>query len=221
LERLANLVKTDGFDWAKLKSSFDNAVLKGNEKKWIELKIPQADLEKTFQGALDDLPGEFPPYTPEHKAQRWEQKKAEKAEKGEILESNAYETWSNRYDGGIDRVATSNKGLDDYYISQGWRNPPYMKQYAWTDNIGPINTPRGEISGGRRFDIFNKDTGHAIEFKEYSEGIVYKTADIEAEAYKDAWLVSNGKISSAKWIFKDCEPSGPLKALLMELNLYP
>lgn len=216
LERLASL----GFDWANLKSSFANALLKGEEhvRKWMELKIPKTDLEKTYQNGLNDIPGEYTPFTPEHKAQRWEQYKLEKEAAGETPN---YEAWSNKYDGNIDKAATSDKGLNDYYTSQGWTDPPYKKQHAWTDNIGPINTPSGEISGGRRFDIFNKDTGQAIEFKEYSEGIVYKTADIEAEAYKDAWLVNNGKISSAKWIFKNCEPSGPLKALLMELNLYP
>lgn len=216
LERLASL----GFDWANLKSSFANALLKGEEhvRKWLELKIPKTDLEKAYQNGLNDIPGEYTPFTPEHKAQRWEQYKLEKEAKGETPN---YESWSNTYDGNIDKAATSNKGLNDYYISKGWTDPPFTKQFSF-DNVGPITTSKGNtFSNGRRFDIYDIINKKAIEFKEYVEGVVYKSEDIELEALKDAFLRDNGldDVREVEWVFKGCVPSGPLEQLLLNLGI--
>jgi hypothetical protein len=216
LERLANLVKTDGFDWAKLKSSFETAVSKGNEQKWIELKIPKSDLEKTYQNGLNDIPSEYTPYSPEHKAQRWEQYKAEKAEKGEVPQS--YESWSNTYDGNIDKAKKANEGLLDYYNSNGWTKPPVHREYP-ISNVGPVTTSNGKVvTGGRRFDIYDELNLKAIEYKEYS-GTVYKSEDIEIEALKDAFLLQNNQLRSIEWVFKGCKPSQPLRDLLRNLNI--
>jgi hypothetical protein len=219
LERLANLVKTDGFDWAKLKSSFETAVSKGNEQKWIELKIPKADLEKTYQNGLNDIPSEYTPYSPEHKAQRWEQYKARHKEQGTT--PDPYETWSNGFDGGIDRTAKANQNLDAYYNSNGWTDPPFKKQFS-VDNVGPITTSKGNtFSSGRRFDVYDIDSRKAIEYKEYAEGVVYKSEDIELEALKDAFIRDNGSgiVREVVWVFKGCKPSGPLRVLLEGLGI--
>jgi hypothetical protein len=226
LERLANLVKTDGFDWAKLKSSFETAVSKGNEQKWIELKIPKSDLEKTYQNGLNDIPSEYTPYSPEHKAQRWEQYKARHKEQGTT--PDPYETWSNGFDGGIDRTVNASKTVDDYYIANGWTNPPVSKEYSVTaTDVGTVTrtTSKGNpVTGGRRFDIYDDGAKKAIEIKDYSDK-VYKTEDIEMEALKDAHMLQEGKLNEVEWIFKscpapkDCGPSGPLRSFLENLGI--
>ncbi|AEE54193.1 hypothetical protein [Haliscomenobacter hydrossis] len=214
LEQLANLIKTDGFDLAKLKSSFATAITKRNEQKWIDLKIPKADLEKIYQNGLDDLPNDYEPYSAQHKAQRWEQYKARHKEQGTTPDS--YETWSNGFDGGIDRTVKANQAVDDYYNSNGWTDPPFKREYD-EFKAGTINN----FSSGRRFDIYDIVNKKAIEFKAYAEKTVYKTKDIELEVLKDAQLLKDGKINSLEWVFKGCEPSGPLDAFLRANGIIP
>lgn len=225
LERLASL----GFDWAKLKSSFATALSKGDEehlRKWMELKIPQADLEKAFKNGLNDTPGEYIPYSPAHKAQRWEQYKARIDEEGGTRQT--YEAWSNGFDGGIDRTVNASKTVDDYYNANGWMKPPVYKEYPFkAEEVGTVTrtTSKGNpVTGGRRHDIYDASTKKATEIKDYSDK-VYKTEDIEMEALKDAHMLQEKKLNEVEWIFKscpapkDCGPSGPLRSFLENLGI--
>ena len=224
LKQLADL----GFDWAKLKSSFATALSKGDEhvRKWLELKIPQADLEKAFKNGLNDTPGEYTPYSPEHKAQRWEQYKARHKEQGTT--PDPYETWSNGFDGGIDRTVNASKTVDDYYNANGWMKPPVYKEYPFkAEEVGTVTrtTSKGNpVTGGRRHDIYDANAKKATEIKDYSDK-VYKTEDIEMEALKDAHMLQEKKLNEVEWLFKscaapkDCGPSVPLQNFLNDLGI--
>lgn len=57
-------------------------------------------------------------------------------------------------------------------------------------------------------------TRKAKEVKEYLGGKVYKSEDIANEVLRDKELISDGRLVEMEWVFKGCEPSGPLRALL-------
>jgi hypothetical protein len=59
------------------------------------------------------------------------------------------------------------------------------------------------------------NTGKAIEYKQYKEGKVYKSSDIENEVLLDKQLLAEGTMNEIEWVFKGCEPSGPLRQLLV------
>ena len=72
----------------------------------------------------------------------------------------------------------------------------------------------------RRLDIADRSTRKAVEFKQYSEGKVYKSKDIENEVLLDKTLIEQRIMTDIEWVFKGCEPSGPLRKLL-EAGPYP
>jgi len=69
-------------------------------------------------------------------------------------------------------------------------------------------------SKARRLDIADQSTRRAIEFKQYNEGKVYKSADVETEVLLDKILLKDGQMADIEWVFKGCTPSSPLRQLL-------
>jgi hypothetical protein len=57
-----------------------------------------------------------------------------------------------------------------------------------------------------------------IEFKEYSEGKVYATEMIRKEIELNGLLVGT-RGWEKEWIFKGCEPIGPLKKLIEDAGI--
>ena len=146
-------------------------------------------------------------FTPEHKAQRWEQYKASVIEDGKVDEG--FETWSNKYDGGIDRVTTANKGVDDFLQTLGWPNcnpTTKCKEKSFTMADGKT----------RRLDIYNTFMGDRIGFevKEYSTSVVYSSPDIIKEILYDRELLNLSSIDKLEWVFKGCVPRGKLIKIL-------
>lgn len=182
----------------------------GNAKKpqtWVDLKIPKSDLDNIFAGLKNDPPFEPTPWTPQHKAQRWKN-----YEEGCLSGQNAcqnFETWSNGYDGKIDLVTNANKGVEDYFNSLGWNCPPTS---PCRERTLPVTINGNTVN--RRLDIYNELTKQAKEFKEYFGGKVYKSDDIVNEVLRDKQLMADRVITDMEWVFKGCEPSGPLEMLL-------
>jgi hypothetical protein len=67
-------------------------------------------------------------------------------------------------------------------------------------------------------DVFIQQSIKGIEFKEYSEGKVYATEMIRREVELDGLLVRT-RGWEMEWIFKGCEPSGPLKKLIEDAGI--
>jgi hypothetical protein len=121
-----------------------------------------------------------------------------------------FETWSNRYDGNIEKANAATKATDDYFNSLKLDCP-----------LPPCREVSLSVNGKtRRLDIADRSTGKAVEFKKYSEGKVYKSKDIENEVLLDKALLEQGTMTEIEWVFKACEPSGPLRQLL-ESGTYP
>lgn len=137
---------------------------------------------------------------------------------GDILDFNGvedgttpqpFETWSNGYGGGINRAISAAKEVDDYFASLGW--PCILlprRELTLT-----VRLPDG-TSKARRLDIADQSTRRAIEFKQYNEGKVYKSADVETEVLLDKEILKNGTMTDIEWVFKGCTPSIPLRQLL-------
>ncbi len=203
LEKLSKFITKEGMDLTKLKNSLGNAK---DAQKWIDMKIPQKELDEIFEVVANDPPSKLIPWTKEHKAQRWNNYK-EGCSKG-LNSCQDFETWSNGYDGKIDLVTNASKGVDDYFASLGW-NCSKVKCVEQTVDVVVDGVPRK-----RRLDIYDADNLKAKEFKQYSSGKVYNSKDIKAEVLADKQLLENGTLIEMEWVFKGCEPSGPLKALL-------
>ena len=203
LEKLSRYIEVEGVDIAKLKSSFANTK---DAQKWIDLKLPKSDLDNIYAGFKNDPPFNHTPWTPEHKAQRWKN-----YEEGCANGQNAcldFESWSNGYDGKIDLVTNANKGVDDYFNSLGWNCP------ASTCRERTLSTTVDGQTVNRRLDIYDEVNLRGKEFKEYSSGKVYRSPDIGSEVARDKQLLEDGQLLEMEWVFKGCEPSGPLKTLL-------
>ncbi len=205
LEKLSKFMKETGSDKAKLIESFKNTP---DARKWVDMKIPQAELDNIYNGFKNDPPFDLDPWTPQHKAQRWDQYKARMAEEGKTPKT--FETWSNRYDGNIEKANAATKATDDYFNSLKLDCP-----------LPPCREVSLSVNGKtRRLDIADRSTGKAVEFKKYSESKVYKSKDIENEVLLDKALLEQGTMTEIEWVFKACEPSGPLRQLL-ESGTYP
>lgn len=195
LQKLSIFISEAGADKAKLIESFKNTT---DTRRWVDLKIPPTELSNIYNGFKNDPPFDFEPWTREHKAERWAQYQVEKGDGG--LE---FRTWSNIYDGNIEKVAASKKGVDNYFSSVGWGRREVTI----------------DVSGQkRRLDIADESDLKGIEFKEYSEGKVYATEMIRREVELDGQLVGS-RGWDLEWIFKECEPSGPLKKLLEDAGI--
>ncbi len=197
-------MKETGMEESKLISSFGNAK---NPQKWIDMKIPEADLDAVYDGFKNSPPAKLDAWTPEHKAQRWANHKAGNPDAD-------FKTWSNQYDGNIDKVTAANKGVDDYISTY---SGTVVKEKSFS-NIS-INTPDGVQSFTRRLDIVDEDAFKGIEFKEYSSGKVYRSPDVIREYTLDGKLLKDDLLDEIEWIFKGCEPSGPLRTDLETLGI--
>ncbi len=219
LEKLSKFITEEGMDLTKLKNSLGNAK---DAQKWIDMKIPQKELDEIFVGIANDPPSSFIPWTKEHKAQRWNNYKAGK-EAGENSGQN-FETWSNGYDGKIDLVTNAKKGVDDYFEALNWGCPvPPCRERLITDITAVVDGK--VIKGGRRLDIADVQAKKAKEFKEYSSEKVYNSADIRREVAMDKALLVTKQMNEIEWVFKGCKPSGPLEKALkgakIKINLIP
>lgn len=106
LEKLSKFMKETGADKIKLIESFKKTP---DARKWVDMKIPQAELDDIYNGFKNDPPFDLDPWTPQHKAQRWDQYRARMAEEGKAPET--FETWSNRYDGNIEKANAATKAI--------------------------------------------------------------------------------------------------------------
>jgi len=203
LEKLSKYITEEGADLTKLQNSLKNAK---DPQKWIDMKIPQKELDDIFEVVANDPPHNLTPWTREHKAQRWRNYKAGK-EAGENSGQN-FETWSNGYDGKIDVVTNAKKGVDDYFESLDWDCPAS----SCREKTLSVDLDGSEVN--RRLDIYDELNLRGKEFKEYSSGKVYRSKDIVSEVMRDKQLLETSQLLEMEWVFKGCEPSGPLKALL-------
>ena len=197
LEKLFRFMKETGMEESKLISSFSNTK---NPQKWIDLKMPEADLDNIYSGFKNDPPFDLDPWTPQHKAERWVQYKLERGADG--LD---YKSWSNVYDGNIDKAISATRGVDNYFSSLGW---------------GKREVTIGDFADGskRRLDIADEARSKGVEFKEYSSGKVYASEMIRKEVELDGILV-NERFWEIEWVFKNCEPSAPLRKLLDDAGI--
>ncbi len=204
LEKLSKFISETGMEESKLISSFGNAK---NPQKWIDMKIPESELDAVYDGFKNSPPAKFEAWTPEHKAQRWQNHKAG-------IPDAEYKNWSNQYDGNIDKAIAANKGVDDYASTLSGN---VVREKSFT-NIS-INTSDGVQTFTRRLDIVDEDAFKGIEFKEYSSGKVYRSPDIRREYALDGKLLQDDLLDEIEWIFKGCEPSAPLRTDLEALGI--
>lgn len=204
LEKLSKFISETVMEESKLISSFGNTK---NPQKWIDMKIPESELDDLYSGFKNSPPVKFKAWTPEHKAQRWANYK-------EGNPNSDFKTWSNQYDGNIDKAIAANKGVDDYFSGLSG-NLVREKSFP---NIS-INTSDGVQSFTRRLDIVDEDAFKGIEFKEYSSGKVYRSPDIRREYVLDGELLDLDLLDEIEWVFKGCEPSTPLRADLESLGI--
>ncbi|AYB29170.1 hypothetical protein [Chryseolinea soli] len=195
LEKLSNFIKEAGAEKTKLIESFKNTP---DARNWVDMKIPERELDNIYSSFKNEPPFDLDAWTPKHKAERWAQYKEEKGNTGLDFKS-----WSNVYDGNIKKASAAKKGVDDYFASVGWG-----RREVTIDVNGQM----------RRLDIADEGDLKGIEFKEYSEGKVYATEMVRKEVELDSLLVDTGGWE-LEWIFKNCEPSGPLKKLLEEAGI--
>ncbi len=213
LDKLSRYIEAEKVDLSKLKSSLSNS---RNPQKWIDLKLTQKELDDLYVNFRDDPPFDFTPWTPDHKAQRWNNYKEGCANgQNNCLD---FESWSNGYDGKIDLVTGSGRGVDEYFDQLGWVCPtPPCRERLIPDITGILD---GQvITAGRRLDIVDIQAKRAIEFKEYSSGKVYNSIDIRKEVALDKALLLSGQMDNIEWVFKGCTPSGPLEKALKEANI--
>ncbi len=204
LEKLNDFVSATGMEKSKLISSFGNTK---NAQKWIDMKIPESNLDALYDGFKNSPPSKFDAWTPDHKAQRWANHKKGKP--------NAdFKTWSNKYDGNIDKATFANNGVNDYFSTLSGN---VVKEKSFP-NVS-INTSEGVQSFTRRLDIVDNDLAKGIEFKEYSSGKVYRSPDIKREYALDGKLLNDQTLDDIEWVFKGCEPSAPLRADLEALDI--
>ena len=209
LEKLNDFVSATGMEKSKLISSFGNAK---NPQKWLDMKIPESNLDALYDGFKNSPPSKFDAWTPDHKAQRWANHK-----KGN---PNAdFKTWSNKYDGNIDKANFAHNGVNDYFDALNWGCPLPPCRERLIPNITAVVDGK-VITGGRRLDIADVQARKAKEFKEYSSGKVYNSADIRREVAMDEELLLDGDLfDEIEWVFKGCTPSGPLEKALIDAGI--
>lgn len=204
LEKLSKFVSETGMEESKLISSFGNTK---NPQKWIDMKIPESELDAVYDSFKNSPPAKFEAWTPEHKAQRWQNHKTGNPD-------TEYKNWSNRYDGNIDKAIAANRGVDNYYSGLTGN---VVREKSFPDIS--INTSDGVQTFTRRLDIVDEDAFKGIEFKEYSSGKVYRSPDIKREYALDGKLLQDDLLDEIEWIFKKCEPSAPLRTDLETLGI--
>lgn len=205
IEKLSTFMKETGMEESKLISSFGNAK---DPQKWVDMKIPEADLDAAYDVMKNSPLDELTPWTKEHKAQRWANHKSGNPDAD-------FNSWSNKYDGNIKKANAANSGVDDYYYSLGW-NCSNCKEVKTSDIT--ILTDDGLQTLSRRHDIADKSPNvkKAIEVKEYSSGkVYYSEKSIKTQVALDAELLDSKEFLSIEWVFKGCEPSKPLKDALI------
>jgi hypothetical protein len=203
LDKIARFIRETSMDKSRLTESFANA---RDARLWIDMKISQAELEGIYNGFKNSPPGSLTPWTPQHKAQRWEQYKARCIEDGG--EAPNFNNWSNTYDGNIVKAASASRAVDDFFSTLGW-NCQNCREVSINDIT--IQTPEGTQAFTRRMDIADVNARKGIEFKEYSSGKVYRSPDIMREVALDAKLIELGTFAQIEWVFKNCEPSSFLR----------
>jgi hypothetical protein len=225
---LENLKKLDRYisqteaDISKLKSSYKNTL---DPEKWLKLKIPEAELNEILvnNNLLVDPPSKLEAWTPEHKAQRWNNYK-----EGCAASNNgclSFESWSNKYDGNINQAKNGDQAVKDYVAAEGLDIPEDGFERTWKDidendeilTVSIKNRKEGgikQVSGKRRHDIYDAEAETAIEVKNYSSGKVYLSEDIEREAMMDIYLLNEKLLKKVVWVFTGEGPSGPLRSLL-------
>ena len=203
LQKLDNYIITEGADINKLKSSFQNTK---HPEVWLNLKKTQPELDELYVTIKNDPPANLDPWTPEHKAQRWNNYK-------EGNGNLSYESWSNIYDGNIGKAVKGKQKVIDYAASNNITFPPNILENTWRSDI-TINIRGQNLSGKRRHDIYDPIQGKAIEVKDYSTQDVSKSFDIEREALMDIKLLENGLLTNIEWVFLGQGPSQPLRTLL-------
>jgi len=209
LEKLSKFMKETGMDKSRLVSSFGNAK---DAQKWIDMKIPESELNTIYDGIKNSPLDDLKPWTPEHKAQGWANYKS-----GDVEAD--YKTWSNQYDGNINKAGSASSGVDDYYNTLGW-NCTNCKEVT-TKDIS-ILTDNGPQTFSRRHDIADKSPNvkKAIEVKEYSSGkVYYSEKSIKTQVALDAALLESKEFHSIEWVFKGCEPSKPLEDALKQAGI--
>lgn len=205
LEKLSKFISETGMEESKLISSFSNAK---DPQKWIDMKIPQDELDAAYDAMKGSPLDELTPWTKDHKAQRWANHKSGNPDAD-------FNTWSNKYDGNIKKADAANSGVDDYFNTLGW-NCSTCKEVTTKDIT--ILTDDGLKTLSRRHDIADKSPNvkKAIEVKEYSSGkVYYSEKSIKTQVALDAELLDSREFLSIEWVFKGCEPSKPLEDALV------
>ena len=205
LQNPNDYIVAEGADLTKLKNTFKNTAY---PEKWLELKIPKNKLDETFSSLKNDPPANIDPWTPEHKAQRWNNYK----EGDGTLD---FESWSNGYDGNINKAVKGNKKVKDYASNNSLDIPESGFERTWPDDL-TIELRGQNVTGKRRHDIYDVDNRKAIEVKDYRTQNVSKSVDIEREALMDIKLLQQDRVSEIEWVFLGNGPSGPLRELLIE-----
>lgn len=209
LEKIFKFMDKTGMEKSRLVSSIGNAK---DVQKWIDMKIPESELNSIYDGVKNSPLDDLKPWTPEHKAQGWANYKSGNPDAD-------YKIWSNQYDGNIGKASSASSGVDDYYSALGW-NCDNCKEVT-TKDIS-ILTEDGLQTFSRRHDIADKrpNVKKAIEVKEYSSGkVYYSEKSIRTQVALDAALLESGEFRSIEWVFKGCEPSKPLEDALKQAGI--
>jgi hypothetical protein len=209
LEKLSKFMKETGVEKSRLISSFGNAK---DAQKWIDMKIPEGELNSIYDGIKGSPLDDLTPWTPEHKAQAWANYKSGN------LDAD-FKTWSNQYDGNIKKASSASSGVDEYYNALGW-NCTNCKEVTTKDIT--ILTDDGLQTFSRRHDIADKSSNvkKAVEVKEYYSGkVYYSEKSIKTQVALDAALLESREFFSIEWVFKGCEPSKPLEDALRQAGI--
>jgi hypothetical protein len=177
----------------------------GGYLKWKELKVTgdvaiatEKHLDDIFAGLQNSPPFKYTPNTLEHKAERWAQYKVRLGD-----EAKDYSAWSNTYNANMSKATKAHQAADEVMTSIGWGKRE-------------VTVPAGTYT--RRMDIADVLTRKGVEVKSYETGTVYATQSIKGELNADKYLIDND-FWQIEWIFKGCEPSQPLKALLEQATI--
>lgn len=174
----------------------------GGYMKWkagdVALDVATAtekQLDDIFAELQNSPPFKYTPNTLEHKAERWAQYKVEKG-----TSAKDYSNWSNIYNSNITKATKAHQAADEVMASIGWG------QREVTVQAGTYT---------RRMDIADKVAKKGVAVKSYETGKVYATEAIKGELKADKYLVDND-FWQIEWVFKGCEPSQPLRTLLVQ-----
>lgn len=212
LEKLANFIKVESADIKKLKSSFQKA---NYPDTWLNLKLTRSELDNLSVSIINDPPANIDPWTPDHKAQRWNNHKEAKGD-------NDFNSWSNRYDGNIGKAKRGDVKVREYAVQSNIPVPPAEIERPWPGDL-TINIRGQNLTGKRRHDLYDELNNKVYEVKEYKNQNVSKSFDIEREALMDIKIKIDNPDLEIIWVFLDRGPSGPLRKLLKEggITIYP